>query len=72
MMPKFTKRHYELLARGVATDMDRARREQDLFAVGTIAAMAERQADLFAHDNPRFNRSRFLTACGCAPVNTAV
>ena len=30
----------------------------------TMATLAERLADTLADDNPRFNRARFLKACG--------
>lgn len=29
-----------------------------------MRATAERLANLFAHENPRFDRAKFLTACG--------
>lgn len=31
-----------------------------------VAVVAERIADVLADDNPRFNRDRFLDACGLA------
>lgn len=64
----FTKRHYKAIAevlranqpdRPVSTSCEghRARFDKHRSIVGKLAA-------LFANDNPRFNRDRFLAACG--------
>lgn len=49
--PIFQRRHYEAIARAINT--------HDL---GGFAA--SRFATIFAADNPKFDRSRFLKACG--------
>ena len=33
-------------------------------AIATVVVIAELTADIFEQDNPRFNRSKFLVACG--------
>lgn len=50
-----TKKHYEAIARILAIDTGYTRE---------VAIIAERLADYFAQDNPRFQRYRFLQACG--------
>lgn len=50
----FQKRHYEFIARALATIPQEARR-----------AAAMEFAYRFASDNPRFDRERFMEACGC-------
>lgn len=47
----FTKQHYIAIA-GI------------LKGGGTVVEIAKQLAALFAADNPRFDRTRFLTACG--------
>ena len=54
-MPSMTKKHYEAIASILAIDTGYTRE---------VAIIAERLADYFASDNPRFDRVRFLTACG--------
>lgn len=62
----FTKKHYKAIAEIIENrvgdgftgeDYDRGWHD----AAKSIAAML---ADYFAKDNSRFNRERFLTACG--------
>lgn len=65
-----TKRHFEavatIIARHRATaDMHAERGHEGAeTAQGVIANIARDMADLFADENPRFDRGRFLKACG--------
>lgn len=52
----FSKRHYETIAKRFAW-IDAPNREAKDYATETLA-------DLFAEDNPNFDRARFLKACG--------
>lgn len=61
-MPKFQRRHYTAIAEVIATI--RNRRQSALFSEAELVHFAEAMAVYFADDNPRFNRSRFLAACG--------
>lgn len=60
-----TKKHYIAIAKRIRFDIESAARVQD----GThLRAAAMYAAHLFANvaaaDNPRFDRARFLAACG--------
>ena len=61
----FTRRHHEAIARAVAAsrnvlaDCDRHHE-----ALGGVHEVEVRLANTFEDDNPRFDRARFLTACG--------
>jgi uncharacterized membrane protein YjgN (DUF898 family) len=52
-----TRKDYNLIAEVIANS-------QGLTRVGIINTVAERMADALQADNPRFDRARFLTACG--------
>jgi hypothetical protein len=54
----FQKRHYEMIARRI----DKTRDEFPLS--NALLTLGQRLADDFAADNPRFDRARFLRACG--------
>jgi hypothetical protein len=58
----FTRRHYV----AVAYIINRRYRcfEADSSAAHAVDWMADDFCDLFASDNPRFKRGRFLIACG--------
>lgn len=65
-----TRKHYEQFAYDIAQQVENVDRN---FGVGTpnhdialapLRALAQRLCVDFALDNPRFNRQRFLTACG--------
>ena len=66
MTTRYQKRHYEDVACiladavGIAADCDRA----DCGCKVESTAIVRDFADLFAVDNPLFNRDRFLSACG--------
>ncbi len=49
-----TRKHYVKFARMIAEMLDRVEARR----------MAEALCEEFSTDNPRFDRSRFLTACG--------
>ncbi|KKL54077.1 hypothetical protein LCGC14_2269030 [marine sediment metagenome] len=77
MSSRYSKRHYEDVARILRADRMEARiRPED----DTLANVTADFADLFAADNPRcafldcqmhkgFDRARFLAACGLEPKN---
>lgn len=53
-MAHFTKRHYEFTAQSLRERIPSAQYRADI---------AEALADIFASDNPAFERWRFYTAC---------
>lgn len=62
--PKFTRCHYQEIAAILnrrRCSFDAPEKSDGGWAVDWIA---DDFCELFASDNPRFNRSRFLTACG--------
>jgi hypothetical protein len=38
--------------------------EPNYQAIASVSHLARQSADIFAEDNPNFNRSKFLKACG--------
>ena len=66
------KKHYIKVAAALARQNKNAQnfldlKENDQYFRGQIVAirdMANSLADMFAEDNPRFDRARFLSACG--------
>lgn len=68
MARKFSQRHYE----AIANEIRIARIEATPLSGGTpednveegVAWVASRLSSLFASDNPKFDRIRFLEACG--------
>ena len=57
----FTKKHYKAIAEIVV----RARKNPNLATVdGHCRQIASDLANYFATDNPRFDRDKFLSACG--------
>lgn len=58
----YTKRHYESIARALATARMCALQEGDLFAIGTLDSLTDSLADTFEQESSRFNRVRFLWA----------
>lgn len=56
-----TRKHFE----AIAALLDRERSLNN-GGDGSVFAIAEAMADLFAKENPRFDRDKFLTACGYA------
>ena len=51
--PKYTRRHYVDIARLVSKFPPKERKEE-----------TEKYCRLFAADNPRFDRAKFMKACG--------
>jgi hypothetical protein len=58
-----TKKHYEAIARILATHIS-AGKMRTVWEIEAGIAIARDLADYFASDNQRFDRVRFLTACG--------
>ncbi len=61
MTAMFQQRHYVAIAKKVA---ETSRAIPELGAL-----MASELADVFAGDNPRFDRQRFIAACRGEPCN---
>lgn len=59
-----TKRHYETIAKAINEAATNHVCSDDGWR--GVRETAEKIADVLAQDNPRFNRSRFLDACGFA------
>jgi hypothetical protein len=57
---KFQSRHFNATA-DLLHDM---LKDADLLDYQALMMVATKFADMFARDNPRFNRDRFLTASG--------
>ena len=61
-MPRFQKRHYEAIAGIIREDITM---QAPLFTDnGDRRQFAHKFAGYFALDNPRFDRQRFMSACG--------
>jgi hypothetical protein len=56
-----TKKDYIAIARAVQVQMHVT---EDTMRQATIGSVAHQLAETFAGDNPRFDRDRFLAACG--------
>lgn len=66
---KYQRRHYTQIAellRSVLAD------DASLFTSAEVSRLVDRFADLFAADNPRFQRNRFLTAIWPARTDDTV
>jgi hypothetical protein len=57
-----SRKHYNVIA--AALNEDRARFDEDGACQFGVDSAARAIADVLAADNPRFDRERFLTACG--------
>lgn len=60
--PVFQHRHYKAIAAELAM-------HRDLIGLNAQCAVVVRFADMFASDNPRFDRARFLAAASGKPSN---
>lgn len=60
-----TKKHYIAIAADIRANL--AMRERDEAEIFGIESLARSLCDVFAADNPRFDRSRFLAAAGVEP-----
>lgn len=62
-----TKKHFEAVAKRIRSDIDETR-ENFPAKIDEILVSARYAADIVAMvaaaDNPRFDRARFMTACG--------
>lgn len=54
-----TKKHFEAIAQLFRETYTEGEVEKE-----TVRNLAERMAAMFARENPRFDRNKFLTACG--------
>jgi hypothetical protein len=61
-----TRKHYEMIARAIRRTVDTFGdgSDSDSMALGAVRATAERIADELRMDNSRFDRARFMAACG--------
>lgn len=59
-----TRKHFEAIARTMREEIETYRESGDAYAVKVATHTARSLAYLCAESNPRFNRDRFLTACG--------
>ena len=62
----FSKRHYEWLAR--FWNSEQIALGADLDGLDDWTGVVLSMADKLELDNPRFNRAKFLKACGMEPV----
>ena len=64
-MPKFQRRHYEAIAEVLKDVRDSADTLQ-LFPpeIAALNGIITKTAEVFRRDNPRFDRDRFISACG--------
>lgn len=58
----FTKQHYEAIAKIIDDELNNP-------ASLNLIHIAEALCELFATDNPNFDRKKFLTACGTHSFN---
>lgn len=65
-MSAFSKRHYEAVARIIRANLQdpASMFSPEDYSNGGVQMVAEDFAVLFHADNPRFDRARFLKACG--------
>jgi hypothetical protein len=63
--PVFQHRHYEMIAGAIKDAVATDTTAQDT-GMGSWRWLCEHYADMFERDNPRFDRKRFLLACGFA------
>jgi len=64
----FTRQHYEAIAGIFAKTIDPGDRTDKIspneYTYAVLESMGDDLADYFAKDNPRFDRKKFLEACG--------
>lgn len=61
-MPTFSQKHYEALAAALAEDIETSLAFFETTSAAAVARFGESLADVFAADNERFDRERFLRA----------
>jgi hypothetical protein len=59
-----TRKDYQLIAGIINNANYTARKFKDTSGEGMLEHIANELSDELAKDNPRFDRARFLTACG--------
>jgi len=59
-----SRKHFESIAAAIKQQVDALRAVDRQIALGTVLDTANRLADCFSEANLRFDRSRFLSACG--------
>lgn len=59
-----TRKHYQAFAEMHRVLLINLPPDPDGIASHTLLLVATKTADIFAADNPRFDRPRFYTACG--------
>lgn len=67
-MARFSKKHYEFLAAFLAYERSISNWCADTQRTATIDGLAKLLARRLEHDNPAFNRKRFLEACDVPEV----
>ena len=58
----FQRRHYQAIAEILATALSDQQGNRDLFVTALVERITGQFADMFAADNPRFSRQRFVDA----------
>jgi hypothetical protein len=59
-----TRKDYELLAESIRLTRNKAEWQGQAIDESTLLAVSISMAQLLEYDNPRFDRHRFLIACG--------
>lgn len=59
-----TKKHFIAIAKIIREQLDDARIYAPASECDAIITTAKNLCNVFADDNPRFDRARFLSACG--------
>jgi hypothetical protein len=60
-----TRKHFEAVADAIAAEKYLTTKSGNGAArLDTLLSTTKRIADIFAQSNPRFNRDRFMAACG--------
>lgn len=66
MAVKYQRRHYISMAANIRKMLDAAD-DDAIFSLEYVRRFADTLCETFSRDNPRFNRMRFLIACGIKP-----
>ena len=60
----FTRQHYKAIAEMIANNSVIAAKDESLMTYMNRNDFVDELVDYFAQDNPRFDREKFLKACG--------
>jgi hypothetical protein len=63
----FTRKHYQFIADNFNTLLDNATDDHEAFVIDEAARFF---ADKLKQNNSRFNKDRFLSACGLTEINS--